>query len=358
MLQRLWRWLKRYFQRLFGNQQTRSLREQRQVEPPQRLTDAEYESLFFELLGEVERGSTKGEVKAFLDGKRINKAHLVDWLRGFGEGLVGSPNDELARRMVRLGELSIGEVIDVAYDIGRRLEGGKTNRRGAEDAEGEAEVKEITLDELLIRLQQDANLVQQVAQQLGIETSDPQVIIEALINQFNAANDSTTSEAKFWFNQGVDQYESGNFVSAIASFDKAIEFNPDNYSAWLGRGLALDNLGQFKEAIASFDKAIEFNPDNYSAWLGRGLALDNLGQFKEAIASYDKAIEFKGDDHEAWFNQGVVLGKLGRFEEAIASYDKAIEFKGDFNLAWYNRGVVLGKLRRFEQALASFDKAI
>jgi hypothetical protein len=39
----------------------------------------------------------------------------------------------------------------------------------------------ITLDELLERLQQDANLVQVVAQQLGIETTDPQVIIQALI---------------------------------------------------------------------------------------------------------------------------------------------------------------------------------
>jgi hypothetical protein len=43
-------------------------------------------------------------------------------------------------RMVRLGELSVGEVSFVAYEIGRRLREG-TNRRGAEDAE-EAEEEE------------------------------------------------------------------------------------------------------------------------------------------------------------------------------------------------------------------------
>ncbi|OKH30505.1 prenyltransferase [Nostoc calcicola FACHB-389] len=300
MLQRLWRWLKRYFQRLFSNQQTLPLREQRKVEPPQRLTDAEYESLFFELLAEVERGSTKGEVKAFLDGKRINKAHLVEWLRGFGEGLVGSPNDELARRMVQLGELGIGEVSDVAYDIGRRL-GRGTNRRGAEDAEEKAEA---------------------------------------------------------WLNQGFEQYEAGDFVGAIASFDKAIEFKPDKYSVWFKRGLALDNLGRFEQAIASFDKAIEFKGDDHKAWYNRGVVLDNLGQFEEAIASFDKAIEFKPDDDSAWNSRGIVLHNLGRFEEAIASYDKAIEFKDDFNLAWCNRGVALTNLGRIEEAIASFDKAI
>ncbi|MBL1203582.1 MAG: tetratricopeptide repeat protein [Nostoc sp. GBBB01] len=358
MLQRLWRWLERYFQRLFSDRQTLPLREQRQVQPSQRLTDAEYESLFFELLAEVERGSTKGEVKAFLDGKRINKAHLVEWLRGFGEGLVGLPNDELARRIVQLGELGIGEVSDVAYDIGRRLGRGKTNRRGAEDAEGEVEVKEITLDELLIRLQQDANLVQQVAQQLGIETSDPQIIIEALINQFNAANDSTTSEAKFWFNQGVDQYESGNFVSAIASYDKAIEFKANYHEAWNNRGNVLVNLEQFEEAIASYDKAIEFKGDDDSACYNRGVALFNLGRFEDAITSFDKAIEFKGDNDSAWYNRGVALDKLGRFEDAITSFDKAIEFKGDNDSAWYNRGVALVKFGRDEEAIESYDKAI
>ena len=37
-------------------------------------------------------------------------------------------------------------------------------------------------------LQQDENLRLQVAQQLGIETNDPQIIIQALLNQFSAAN--------------------------------------------------------------------------------------------------------------------------------------------------------------------------
>ncbi|MEH2270633.1 MAG: CHAT domain-containing tetratricopeptide repeat protein [Nostoc sp.] len=307
MLKRLWRWLKKSFQRLFGNKQTPRLKEQKKVEPPKQLTDAEHESLFLQLLTEVNDGLSKEGAKGFLAAKRINEAHLVEWLRGFGERLLASatPNDELATRMVRLGELSIGEVSVVADDIGRRLGGGETNRQGAEDAEERRE-----------------------------------------------------KEAEVWFNQGVEQYEVGKLEEAIASYDNALKIKPDYHKAWNNRGIALGNLGRFKEAIVSYDRAIEIKPDFHEAWNNGGSTLDKLGRFEEAITSYNRAIKIKPDYHKAWYNRGSTLDNLGRFEEAITSYDRAIEIKLDKDEAWNNRGVVLDKLGRFKEAIVSYDRAI
>ncbi|ARV58222.1 hypothetical protein BZZ01_05865 [Nostocales cyanobacterium HT-58-2] len=365
MLKRLWQWLKRFFQGLFGSKHpSPQPGEQRKVEPPKQRTDAEYEALFLELLTRVNEGWSRGRVKGFLDANKITEAGLVEWLRRFGERLLASsaPNDELASRMVQLGELDVGEVGDVARDIGMRLldRGGETNRQGAEDAEEgeEGDADTITLDELFVRLQQDENLRQQFVQQLGIETDDPQFIIQALINQFNTAGDLSTNEAEIWFYQGNEQFEAGNFEEAIASYDKAIEIKPDDHEAWYNRGTALANLGRDEEAIASYDKAIEFKPDLHEAWHNRGVALANLGRDEKAIASFDKAIEFKPDLHETWNNRGLTLRDLGQYEEAIASYDKAIEFKSDYHQAWYNRSLALVNLERFEDAIASYDKAI
>ncbi|MBG1268013.1 tetratricopeptide repeat protein [Nostoc sp. WHI] len=360
MLKRLWRWLKRSFQRLFGKKQTPPLEKQRKVELPKQLTDAVCESLFLQLLAEVNDGLSRGGAKGFLAANRINEANLLEWLQGFGERLLAlpTPNNELAKRMVQLGELNIGEVSVVAYDIGRRLGGGKTNRQGAEDAEEETEAETITLDELLVRLEQDADLVQQVGQQLEIETTDPQVIIEPLINQFNAADDSTTNEAEFWFNQGVEQYDSGNFASALASFDSALKIKSDYHEAWKNRGVTLYNLGRHEEALASYDEDLKIEPDYHIAWNNRGLALGNLGRHEEALASFDRAIEIKPDDHEAWKNRGVALDKLGRHEEAIASYDEALKIQPDDHEAWNNRGNALYKLGRHEEAIASYDEAL
>ncbi|MEH2260797.1 tetratricopeptide repeat protein, partial [Nostoc sp.] len=95
----------------------------------------------------------------------------------------------------------------------------------------------------------------------------------------------------------------------------------------------------YKEAIASYDQALKFKPDDHQAWYNRGNALINLGRTEEAIASYDQALKFKPDLHQAWYNRGIALDDLGRTEEAIASYDQALKFKPDLHQAWYNRGI-------------------
>ena len=57
------------------------------------------------------------------------------------------------------------------------------------------------------------------------------------------------------------------------------------------KGTALYYLGKYEEAIATYDKAIEIDPQYADAWNNKGSALGCLGKYEEAIAAYDKAIE-------------------------------------------------------------------
>jgi tetratricopeptide (TPR) repeat protein len=161
-----------------------------------------------------------------------------------------------------------------------------------------------------------------------------------------------------WYNRGVALHKLGRLDDAVASYDRAIEFKPDKDEAWNNRGVALRKLDRLDEAVASLERAIEFKPDNDEAWNNRGNTLDTLGRLDDAVASYDRAIEFKPDNDAAWYNRGIALRKLGRLDEAIASYDKAIEFKPNDDEAWYNRGIALDTLGRLDDAVASYDKAI
>jgi tetratricopeptide (TPR) repeat protein len=271
------------------------------------LSDTEYEQLFIQLLDGVHQGWSRGRVEGFLIAKNLTQADLVAWLQRFGEKLLESPqpNDELAQRMVLLSQVGCGELGKVSGDIGRHL----LSKAGK----------------------------------------------PALTNSRDNAD---IDEAEAWFNQGYQRAMAGDFVGALASFDKAVQINPDCHEAWYNRGVALVNLGQFEVAIASFDKAVQINPDDHDAWYNRGLALDKLGQFEVAIASFDKAVQINPDDHDAWYNRGAALADLGHIEEAIASFDKALQIKLDDHNAWYNRGVVLDKLGQFEVAIASYDKAL
>jgi hypothetical protein len=214
MLRRLVQWIKRLFQNLFGRKQTRSkARVDVQKEPAPPLTDTDLEFLFNELLQGVHQARGQAWALKWLDNieHRIPTERWVEWLRRFGDRLVASPtpNNEIAARLVQLGELGVGEVGDVAYDIGMQV---LTRNQGepiweyegpdafntdflpqqtsstleesdVEENLPEEQYQSVTLEELFVMLQQDENLRQQIAQQLAIETDDPQILVQALVNQ-------------------------------------------------------------------------------------------------------------------------------------------------------------------------------
>lgn len=397
MLKQLWRSLVRWFQRLFGtggrrNPTPASVRS----EPPKPLTDTDYEFLYSQLLEGVAHGWQQDRVLRFFEslGDRGQSSLWVGWLNRFGERLLASPapNNELAARMVQLGQVGCGEIGEVSYDIGMQLLTRNAPARAvnpppvssiyeyeefdapeeevpavSEEGEEGGELKTVTLDELLVMLQQDSGLLQQISEQLQIETTDPQVIVQALVNQFNAANPSSVEEAEnpssaeeaeAWFNQGNQQASAGELSDAIASYDRCLAISPDNYIAWNNRGVMQKNLGQLQDAIASFSKAIEIKPDFYEAWNNQGNTFQDLDRLEEAIASFDKAVEIKANDPEAFYNRGLALENLNRYEEALASFDRVLQLQPNYSEVWMVRGETLHRLARYEEAIASYDQAL
>ena len=223
MLKRLIQWLKNLFRGLFGTKEQTNYSRDKHISPsspPPPLNDTDLEFLFAELLEGVHQARGQAWTQKWLHNieHRVSEERWVEWLKKFGEKLLDAPtpNNELASRLVQLGELGVGDISSLAYDVGMRLltrnqqvepileysgpdaaiENTTTRpeenmlpegqpEQGATDSEGEYET--ITLEELMNLMQQDVNLRSQIAQQLGIETDDPEEIIKALINQHHAA---------------------------------------------------------------------------------------------------------------------------------------------------------------------------
>lgn len=217
MLKRLIQRLKKFFQRLFGNKQYPTPAKKdvaKELAPP--LTDTDLEFLFTELLAGVHqaRGQTWAQNWLHKIEHRVSTQRWLGWLQHFKEKLLASrtPNNELAARLVQLGELGVGEVGNLAYDIGMQL---LTRNQGepiweydgpdnvsqttpesityilSPETENEnladEEYQTLTWDELFVMLQQDENLRQQIARDLAIETDDPEIIIQMLITQAQAS---------------------------------------------------------------------------------------------------------------------------------------------------------------------------
>jgi hypothetical protein len=214
MFKRLIQWLKKFFRRLFGGQQNLTPGREdapKQVVPP--LTDTDLELLFTELLEGVHQAKGQAWAQKWLHNieHRVSIENWLQWLNRFGDRLLASskPHNELAARLVQLGELGVGEIGNLSYDIGMKVltrnpgepvweydgpdavENHPSIPANIEENLPEGEYKTVTLDELLIMLQQDENLCQQIAQQLEIETDNPEEIIQALVNQYDEANESS-----------------------------------------------------------------------------------------------------------------------------------------------------------------------
>ncbi len=127
MLTRLFQWLKTFDKHPVDHSQSNHQRgvNKQVADAPPELTNADLELLFTQLLQGVEQGKGQQWAIKFLQRMedRISVERWIDWLLLFGEKLLISPapNHYLGRQMVQLGELEIGKVGELAYDIGIRL---------------------------------------------------------------------------------------------------------------------------------------------------------------------------------------------------------------------------------------------
>ncbi|MTJ16481.1 hypothetical protein [Dolichospermum sp. UHCC 0299] len=217
MFKRLIQWLKKFFRHLFGGKQNFTpSREQvpKAVVPP--LTDTDLEFLFTELLEGVHQVKGQTWAQKWLNNleHRVSTQQWLEWLNRFGDRLLASskPHNELAARLVQLGELGVGEISNLSYDIGMKVltvnpgepvweyegpdavENNLLIPANTEENLPEGEYKTVSLDELLIMLQQDETLCEQISQQLGVETNNPEEIIQVLVSQYNEANESSESQ--------------------------------------------------------------------------------------------------------------------------------------------------------------------
>jgi hypothetical protein len=211
MLRRLIQWFKNLWRSLFGGKSTPSHKGDNISATPPPLTDTDLEMLFTQLLEGVYQARGEDWAQKWLDNikHRVPTERWVEWLRRFSDRLLASPtpNNELAARLVKLGEMRIGVVGDVALEIGMKL---LTRNQGEpvweydgpdavttpspppdaqpENPPSDDTTQTVTLDQLFVMMQQDEKLRQQIAQQLGVESENPEEIIQVLINQYHASN--------------------------------------------------------------------------------------------------------------------------------------------------------------------------
>ncbi len=106
-------------------------------------------------------------------------------------------------------------------------------------------------------------------------------------------------DAAFYQNRANANFVMGEYDTAIADYNKAIELNSKDSTIYFSRALAHFNNKNFTLAIADLDKVVELDPKEAMAHFKRGAALEKVGNFEKALSDYQKAIELDADNEPA-----------------------------------------------------------
>ncbi|MBD2578406.1 hypothetical protein [Oscillatoria sp. FACHB-1406] len=165
------------------------------------LSDEDCAFLFEQLLEGVSHGWQTLRVQRFFEqlGEQGSHVTWVHWLqRYYAPKVLASPTPdlELAQKLTLLAQQTqylpkIMEVGAMSNAIAQELQRRATRNPileysgiDADESYDAPEVKYVTPDELLLGIQQDENLAQQIASQLGVSETDPEILLRLLLERF------------------------------------------------------------------------------------------------------------------------------------------------------------------------------
>lgn len=165
-------------------------------------------------------------------------------------------------------------------------------------------------------------------------------------------------QALKFYNEGNTLIESGEYETAIESFDKALSYRSDFAQAWTNRGFAQGKLNRHLEKFSSCVQGTDFAPDFAEAWNCRGLARFDLQQYELALEEYNQAIAADSDFYRGWYNKGQVLLKLNQPREAESATREVLRIEPNYFLAWTQLCRALYDQERYQDAQAHCKRSI
>lgn len=102
---------------------------------------------------------------------------------------------------------------------------------------------------------------------------------------------SAKNESDYLVRQAQDKAMAGDHFLAVKYLKEAIEKYPRNANAHALMGNCQDCLDKLEDAIASYDAALQIDPDNAEAWFNKGMTLKKKGQINESTQCIEKCID-------------------------------------------------------------------
>jgi len=167
------------------------------------------------------------------------------------------------------------------------------------------------------------------------------------------------SKAKVENDRGIAFAQQDEFKKAIACFERAIRFTPQDSMAYSHLGIVFVRQNKFDKAAEYYQRALILNPHNAFAHYNLGNLFQKQAELDKAVGAYQEAIALNNHYPQMHLNLGNVFREQGELDQAIDCYQRALSLNPDYVDAHNNLGDLLiedGKLveagNHLQEALA------
>lgn len=164
-------------------------------------------------------------------------------------------------------------------------------------------------------------------------------------------------------NKGLYLEKIAQLQQAIATYDLALQINPQSSFTLAHRCAVLNQLKNYQEALSTCQRSLKgdriwANISPAYVWTQISKAQIGSNRYEEALTSAYRAIALESNRVEAWNNKGVSLWYLQRYEEAKIAIQKTIEIDPDYIRGWFNYGRILSSLQQYDRAIEIYDRIL
>jgi len=170
-------------------------------------------------------------------------------------------------------------------------------------------------------------------------------------------------EANDFFNSAIKRFNQDLKATSLCQLTDAVQQEIDRVKS--GLAVAHNNRGDIRRirgswqwAIADYEQAMKYDPNNGKAYLNRGAIYNQLKNYQGAIDDFRKAIGLDSQvASKAYNNIGAIRLVQNKVQDALLNFDQAVQLERNNPDFLYNRGLARLNNNDREGARSDFSRA-
>jgi len=284
----------------------------------------------------------------------LQKQDFVRAIKLYKQALKQQPNNAAAQMCLAMAYNHEGEhkkALELLLALWQTIQ--------SQNTEAQAKIDAATLAEILAQIGLALQHLGDLQQALIFYTQANTVYSSELLTRKIAELSETAPNSIEQLLYQANSYQaSQQWDDAIASYQSALQLNPDHDRAQHGLGNALRVTGNLSAALPYIQQAIIMQPEVAEYHNTLGMLFQQRGEYEKAITFHKRAINLDANYAAAYSNLGVALKNQNRTEEAISAYQQALKINPNMPEVHNNLGNLLRIMGDLRKAKASLKKAL